>query len=290
MKDISDDGTKDPTRRDESRRDESRPDATRSDATRSDPTRSDPTRSDPMKGRVPPVPGEAPPAREVPAGQKSPLGEDTSARRTDPARPTAAPASAPATEPREGIGTSGMGSREGAGALDRETGDSANRDSANRDSANRESAARESAARESAAREGKGGATPTGAHARPTAQETRQLPDQDHDHDHDNDRNHDTRLLPQDECDKFELRMRHAVGGFVDGPRDSVAEADQVLEELAARFSDAVTRRRSTLRTSWQQKTGEKKTDEKTGNGADTEQLRIALRDYREVTERLLHF
>ncbi|MFD4526887.1 hypothetical protein ACFWP7_23730 [Streptomyces sp. NPDC058470] len=282
MKDISDDGTKDPARRDESRpdavrpdptrRDEPRPDATRSDAARSDSTRSDPTRSDPMKGRVPPVPGEAPPAREVPAGQKSPLGEDTNARRTDPARPTAAPASAPGSAPREGIGTSGMGSREGTGALDRETGDSANRDSANR---------------ESAAREGKG-ATPTGAHARPTAQETRQLPDQDHDHDHDHD--HGTRLLPQDECDKFELRMRHAVGGFVDGPRDSVAEADQVLEELAARFSDAVTRRRSTLRTSWQQKTGEKKTDEKTGNGADTEQLRIALRDYREVTERLLHF
>ncbi|MFC9846327.1 hypothetical protein ACFWFF_12190 [Streptomyces sp. NPDC060223] len=283
MKDISDDGTKDPTRSEESRREESRPDGTRldatrpdggrsdtarsdaarsdtarSDATRSDPTRSDPTPSDPMKGRVPPMSGETASAREVPAGQKSPLGEDTSARRTDPLRPAATP---------------GTGSREGA--LDRETGDSATR----------ESAARESATRESATREGKG-ATTSGAHARPTAQETRQLPDHDREQHHD----HDTRLLPQDECDKFELRMRHAVGGFVDGPRDSVAEADQVLEELAARFSDAVTRRRSTLRTAWQQKTGEKKADEKTGNGADTEQLRIALRDYREVTERLLRF
>ncbi|MFE9764687.1 hypothetical protein ACFYPC_09175 [Streptomyces sp. NPDC005808] len=182
------------------------------------------------------------PAREVPAGEKYPLGEDTSARRTDPVRPVAGP---------------GTGSREGADALDRETGESASRDSR--------------------------GATATGgAHARPTAHETRQLPDQDHDR--------DIRLLPQDECDKFELRLRHAVGGFVDGPRDSVAEADQVLEELAARLSDAVTRRRSTLRTSWQQKTGEKKADEKTGNGADTEQLRITLRDYREVTERLLRF
>ncbi|MCX5557317.1 hypothetical protein [Streptomyces sp. NBC_00038] len=89
---------------------------------------------------------------------------------------------------------------------------------------------------------------------------------------------HDARLLPQDECDKYELRMRHAVGGFVDGPRDSVEEADQVLEELAARFADAVARRRTKLRTSWHE------------TGADTEQLRIALRDYREVTERLLRF
>jgi hypothetical protein len=106
----------------------------------------------------------------------------------------------------------------------------------------------------------------TAAHGRPDAREGR-LPD------------HDTRLLAQDECDKFELRLRHAVGGFVDGPRDSVAEADQVLEELAARFADAVTRRRGTLRLSWQDKTG-----------TDTERLRIALRDYREVSERLLRF
>ncbi|MEV7344245.1 hypothetical protein [Streptomyces sp. NPDC093544] len=282
---MPDDGTKDPTRRDESR---------------TDPTRSDPTRSDPMKGRAHPAPGEASPAREFPTGQKSPLGEDAKARRTDdPVRPTSAPASGTAS--REGVrtsadeavssspgtargsepdarrGTSGTGSREGAGVLDRETGDSATRDSAARESETRDSAARDSATRASADREGKGG---TAAHARPATQENRQLPDQDH----------DTRLLPQDECDKFELRLRHAVGGFVDGPRDSVAEADQVLEELAARFSDAVTRRRSTLRTAWQQKTGEKKADEKTGNGADTEQLRIALRDYREVTERLLRF
>ena len=107
----------------------------------------------------------------------------------------------------------------------------------------------------------------TAAPDRPDAHEARRLP------------NHDTRLLPQDECDKFELRLRHAVGGFVDGPRDSVAEADQVLEELAARFTDAVTRRRGTLRTSWQDK-----------SGTGTEQLRIALRDYREVSERLLRF
>jgi hypothetical protein len=93
---------------------------------------------------------------------------------------------------------------------------------------------------------------------------------------------HGERLLPVDEYDKFALRMRHAVGGFVDGPQASVEEADHVLEELAGRFTEAVTRRRSALRTSW------RSGGEGTPKASDTEQLRLALRDYREMTERLL--
>ena len=89
-------------------------------------------------------------------------------------------------------------------------------------------------------------------------------------------------MLPLDEYDKFSLRMRHAVGGFVDGPQASVEEADHVLEELAGRFTEAVTRRRRALRTSWQSGGEDKAT------GSDTERLRLALRDYREMTERLL--
>ncbi|MFC9628779.1 hypothetical protein ACFTY8_05690 [Streptomyces mirabilis] len=91
----------------------------------------------------------------------------------------------------------------------------------------------------------------------------------------------DGALLSHDECDKYALRMQHAVGGFVDGPRASVEEADHVLEELTTEFTDAMTRRRRDLRTTWQA-AGESDT-------ADTEKLRLALRDYREVTERLLH-
>ncbi|WP_371597732.1 hypothetical protein [Streptomyces sp. NBC_00564] len=220
------------------------------DPARPDPARPDPTRSDPTKGSARPAPGEAAPAREAPTG-----GEDTPAHRAVPVRP------APGTGAREGVGTSadesvsgsagtvrgsdpdarrgthGAPSREGAGGSGRDTGDSA-------------------------VLEGRGD---TAVRGRSVTPGTRQVPD------------HDARLLPQDECDKFELRIRHAVGGFVDEPRDAVAEADQVLEELAARFTDAVSRRRTKLRTSWQEKTG-----------ADTEQLRLALRDYREVTERLL--
>ncbi|MDX2697296.1 hypothetical protein PV416_27730 [Streptomyces ipomoeae] len=97
----------------------------------------------------------------------------------------------------------------------------------------------------------------------------------------------ESRLLPHDECDKLTSRLRHAVGEFVDGPRSAVEEADEVLEEAAARFADAVKQRRRTLRASWQGP-GEPTTGEARGASGDTEQLRLALRDYRELTERLL--
>ncbi|MDN3020534.1 hypothetical protein [Streptomyces sp. S.PB5] len=95
---------------------------------------------------------------------------------------------------------------------------------------------------------------------------------------------HRGRLLPHDECDKLSLRLQHAVAGFVDGPRNAVEEADHVMEEVAARVTDALTQRRRTLRHSWQQD-GE----DKHANAGDTEQLRLALRDYRELADRLLH-
>jgi hypothetical protein len=100
-------------------------------------------------------------------------------------------------------------------------------------------------------------------------------------------RSHEARLLPHEECDKLSTRLQHAVAGFVDEPRSAVEEADHVLEEVAARFTDAVKQRRRTLRNSWQ--TGEGGRDDKAAVAGDTEQLRLALRDYRELTERLLH-
>ena len=93
----------------------------------------------------------------------------------------------------------------------------------------------------------------------------------------------DTTLLSHDECDKLELRLRNAVSGFVDSPQQAVEEADHVVEEIAGRFTEALTRRRRTLRTSWQDGEADKVTH------SDTEQLRLALRDYRQLAERLLH-
>ncbi len=90
-------------------------------------------------------------------------------------------------------------------------------------------------------------------------------------------------LLPHDDTDPLAARLHHAVAGFVDAPRDAVREADHVLQELAERFADAVTERRRTLRRSWQTGDGEH------AAATDTEQLRLALRDYRELADRLLH-
>ncbi|MFF9620526.1 hypothetical protein [Streptomyces griseosporeus] len=91
-------------------------------------------------------------------------------------------------------------------------------------------------------------------------------------------------LLAHEESEELEQRLMQAVSRFVDGPRDAVAEADKVLEEIAARFTEAITRRRRTLRMTWQN------TDSGDATGtADTEQLRLALRDYRELAQRLLN-
>lgn len=98
---------------------------------------------------------------------------------------------------------------------------------------------------------------------------------------------HGGRLLPRDESDKLSSRLQHAVTGFVDAPKSAVEEADHVLEEAAARFTDAVTQRRRTLRNSWQA-TDAGGTEGKPATSTDTEQLRLALRDYRELAERLL--
>ncbi|EDY59374.2 MULTISPECIES: hypothetical protein [Streptomyces] len=103
---------------------------------------------------------------------------------------------------------------------------------------------------------------------------------------HDGRAGQEARLLPHDESDKLSERLQHAVAGFVDEPRSAVEEADHVLEEVAARFADAVKERRRTLRNSWQTGDGGQN---KAVSAGDTEQLRLALRDYRELTERLLH-
>ncbi|MEV5876759.1 hypothetical protein AB0L75_21485 [Streptomyces sp. NPDC052101] len=91
-------------------------------------------------------------------------------------------------------------------------------------------------------------------------------------------------LLPRDETERWEQRMRQAAAGFADAPRGAVEQADRVLEEIAGRFEEAVERRRRTLRRSW-----EASEDRGPGSETDIEQLKLALRDYRELAGRLLH-
>ncbi|MEU1018979.1 hypothetical protein [Streptomyces sp. NPDC005898] len=124
-----------------------------------------------------------------------------------------------------------------------------------------------------------------------------------------------TTLFPAEERDKLTLRLQNAVNGFVDGPRGSVEEVDHVLEEAIAHLTDTLAERRRVLRSAWRTTPARSTADADggappaagmapggalatEGTGAhtpapeasttDTEQLRLALRDYRETAERLL--
>ncbi|MEU8586781.1 hypothetical protein AB0C59_07195 [Streptomyces sp. NPDC048664] len=88
------------------------------------------------------------------------------------------------------------------------------------------------------------------------------------------------RLLPADESDKLGQRLRQAVGTFVDSPRDAVQEADLVVEEAAAHLTEALAARQRALKESWV---------DTSDADADTERLRLALKDYRATAERLLN-
>jgi hypothetical protein len=89
-------------------------------------------------------------------------------------------------------------------------------------------------------------------------------------------------LLGADARDRLTARLHHAISGFVDGPHKAVEEADAVFDEAARHLADALARRRRALRQPWQQPAGGG------GTGEATEQLRLALREYKEATDRLL--
>ncbi|WP_031087210.1 hypothetical protein [Streptomyces sp. NRRL WC-3549] len=95
---------------------------------------------------------------------------------------------------------------------------------------------------------------------------------------HDKDAPGDRPLIPAHERDALILRMRQAVSDFVEDPRQAVEEADSAFDRIVADLAEALDERRRALRASWQ--------------GADcearTEELRVALRNYRDAGERLL--
>ncbi|MEU2502543.1 hypothetical protein ACPC36_08355 [Streptomyces pseudogriseolus] len=96
------------------------------------------------------------------------------------------------------------------------------------------------------------------------------------------------RLLAEDTCDRLSAQLRQAVAGFVDRPRDAVEEADLVLREITERLTDALTERRRGLARNWKTPASGDPGKGDAAPAADTEQLRLALRDYRELAERLL--
>ncbi|MFI1335928.1 hypothetical protein ACH4U7_38600 [Streptomyces sp. NPDC020845] len=86
-------------------------------------------------------------------------------------------------------------------------------------------------------------------------------------------------VLPPSEQDELARRLRQAVSGFVDAPRDAVEEADLLLDELSGRLADLLADRRRTLKDAWR---------ENESGTVRTEDLRLAMRGYRNVLDRLL--
>lgn len=78
--------------------------------------------------------------------------------------------------------------------------------------------------------------------------------------------------------DHLTERLHHALTRFVDSPHEAIQEADRVYEEAARHITDALAHRRATLHAFLQGQY----------TGTETEELRLALRQYREATERLL--
>ena len=85
-------------------------------------------------------------------------------------------------------------------------------------------------------------------------------------------------LLSSIERDKVVRRLRHALNTFADTPREAPEEAESAYDEATAQLVNALAERRRLLRADWQDQDSETQSDE----------LRHALRQYREITQRLL--
>ena len=83
-------------------------------------------------------------------------------------------------------------------------------------------------------------------------------------------------LWPPDVVQDLQLRWREVQWRFVDDPRAAAEEAQALVTEALDRFSAAVTSRKGEL-------DGWRDTD-----GADTERIRMVVRRYRDLLDRLL--
>ncbi|MET9240483.1 hypothetical protein [Nonomuraea sp. NPDC003709] len=86
----------------------------------------------------------------------------------------------------------------------------------------------------------------------------------------------DVVLFDQDP-DQVQARWRDLQASFVDDPGEAVRRADGLVGEVVDALTSSLATRTNGLRDRW-----------KDTEAADTEQMRLALRDYRSVLERLL--
>lgn len=84
-------------------------------------------------------------------------------------------------------------------------------------------------------------------------------------------------LLPADFVQELRRRWDHVQTGFVDEPRQSVKQADELVAEAMKRIAEGFAGARNTLEHQWDR-----------GDDVSTEDLRIALQKYRVFFQRLL--
>lgn len=87
-------------------------------------------------------------------------------------------------------------------------------------------------------------------------------------------------LFSPEEQETFAARIQQAVTGFVEDPQRAVREADATFDEVVAGLGSALEERGRRLRAG--------KGESGPATGAETEDLRIALQHYRDLTERLV--
>jgi hypothetical protein len=84
-------------------------------------------------------------------------------------------------------------------------------------------------------------------------------------------------LIPQQQCDELRSRWTAIQTSFIDEPRRAVKDADALVLAATKHLSDAFTQQRSQLEKQWSR-----------GDEVSTEDLRIALQQYRSFFSRLL--
>lgn len=85
-------------------------------------------------------------------------------------------------------------------------------------------------------------------------------------------------LLPSEGREEIARRLGHAVNSFADSPREALEEAEGAFDAATAQLVEALEERRRMLRESWADLDPE----------GQSMELRLALREYRELTGRLL--
>jgi hypothetical protein len=84
-------------------------------------------------------------------------------------------------------------------------------------------------------------------------------------------------LFASDQAEGFRQRWESLQAGFVDQPREVVAQADDLVGELMQQLTAGFSDRRASLEAQWEE-----------GDEVSTEDLRVALTRYRSFFNRLL--